>query len=644
MKETIVPVSYKVDEDLVYLVLVGSPTLSPGFDLFRWLWEGDGPLAVNNAADLVQKNTVNTGKYYGIFPLNSEGKAILTRNLASANVGITNIRDDFEAYFMKVDSAGDALPNAAFTIYTQELDEKGNPVYNAAGYPVLTLWSRDGENYPAPVKSADGSASFKMLDGSIVPKGVVYFRELPIGTYFLKETSYPERNGSNRRAFYKEIDRILKLEIEKYDNGDSATGENEIRVKFTLSEWKTENTYEQIGVVTPDEGSFDTIKVTNTDVVCKLTDGSDNLLYELGLDGETLLPAIYPTLEDGFDAAQTHTLYSADGNVVSANAALKLKALKDFTVSEPIEYTSSHPLTFTTAETTAKNDRYIFTTNRAADTARAEIRWAGTAALDQNAMITVNTDAGMTLENIKLDGQKSVAAKNVRAVNMEKGALSILENARLQNFSTANNGGAVLMNDGTTITIDGGRSRTAEFTGNVTANGAGGALALEQGCTVNIQNVRFTGNQAAKDGGAISFADQPEQEQDSFTVTNAVFTSNTASGDGGAVFIGDKVNMTFSSSIFNSNTAAKDGGAVYIDENGAVMFRNSTFTSNKAADEGGALYASKTSELTLTRGSLRYNNAASGSAIYGDSSGDNEEAGALLPETRHRATTAVPST
>ena len=633
MKETIVPVSYKVDEDLVYLVLVGSPTLSPGFDLFRWLWEGDGPLAVNNAADLVQKNTVNTGKYYGIFPLNSEGKAILTRNLASANVGITNIRDDFEAYFMKVDSAGDALPNAAFTIYTQELDEKGNPVYNAAGYPVLTLWSRDGENYPAPVKSADGSASFKMLDGSIVPKGVVYFRELPIGTYFLKETSYPERNGSNRRAFYKEIDRILKLEIEKYDNGDSATGENEIRVKFTLSEWKTENTYEEIGVVTPDEGGFDTIKVTNTDVVCKLTDGSDNLLYELGLDGETLLPAIYPTLEDGFDAAQTHTLYSADGNVVSVNAALKLKALKDFTVSEPIVYASSHPLTFTTAEMTAKkDDRYIFNTNRAADTARAEIRRAYGHNQTVNAapLITVKTAAGMTLENIRLDGQKGAATNTGRAVLVEEGSLRIFENVRLQNFSTVGNGGAVLMNDGTTITIDGGQSRTAEFVGNVSADGTGGALALRQGCTVSIQNVRFTGNQASSDGGAISFSDQLEQAQDRLTVTNAVFTSNTASGDGGAVFIGDKVNMTFSNSIFNSNTAAKDGGAVYIDENGAVMFRNSTFTSNKAADEGGALYASKTSELTLTRGSFRYNNAASGSAIYGDSAGNNEEAGAEI--------------
>ena len=76
------------------------------------------------------------------------GKADLSRNLAGANVGIVNIRDDFEAYFMKLDGQNNPLPlaGAAFTIYTQELDQEGRGKTYDNGYPVLTLWSRDGEN------------------------------------------------------------------------------------------------------------------------------------------------------------------------------------------------------------------------------------------------------------------------------------------------------------------------------------------------------------------------------------------------------------------------------------------------------------------------------------------------------------------
>jgi hypothetical protein len=602
MKETQAPESF-LENEKTYIVMVGTPVLSPPEDpssSLNALWKG-GPLDVPNAATLVARYTTNAGKYFGIFELGADGKADLSKNLASANAGIINIRNDYEAYFMKVDSSGAVLPGAQFTIYTPvSVDEEGNPAtYDGTGYPKLKLWSRDGteDTRPEPVKSADGTSANKMLDGNNVPKGLVYFRELPMGTYYLLETGYPERNGSNRRTFYVETDRVLKLEVKGLEG-------------FTLSELQEDGTYQPCK-----RSSFKDVEyytVANTEAVCKLTDGSDNLLYELGRDGERLLPAIYPTLEDGFAAAQTHTLYRADGSVISEDAALKLKALKDFTVSEPIDYTSSHPLTFTTAETSAKNDRYTFTTNRAADAARAEIRWTGTADSAQNAMITVNTDAGMTLENIKLDGQKSAATTApVRAVNVVKGSLSIGEKAAMQNFSTDGNGdgGAVLMNNGTTITIDGGRYRTAEFTGNISANGAGGALALGQGCTVSIQNAQFTGNQAATDGGAISFADQPEQAQASLTVTNAVFTSNTASGDGGAVYIGENAAMTFRSSTFTSNTAAEEGGAVYVESGSSVTLRGTTIRSNSAS-LGSAIYGEDNAAITVINGRISDNIAA----------------------------------
>ena len=582
MKETVVPESFQ-ENDTVYLVLVGSPMLSPN-ETSRGIWEDGGPLdGVPNAATQVQNQTVNNGLYYGIFPLDDDGKAVVTRNLARSNVGITNIRNDFEAYFMKHDENGNPLPNAAFTVYAPVLDENDEPRTYSNGYPMMTLWSRDGENYPDPVKSADGTNSYRMLDGTTVPKGLVYFRELPIGTYYLVETSYPDRNGSNRRTFYVESDRVFRLEVFMEGEGENA------EAAFSLEEWSPDGSYTDLEK-TSDKKYY---IVGNSEAVCKLTDANDNLLYVLGLDGETLHPAVYSTLEEGFAAAQSGTLLSAAGVTVadeSLNPALKLKALRDFQLTEAIDYSSSRALTFTTAErVAAASDRYVFHTTRTSDTARAEIRrdFSG------EALITVADGASLTLRNIKLDGQKSQYSGG--AVTVNSGSLTILDNTQLRDFKTENeSGGAVLMRGGTSLTIDGGRNRSAVFSGNEAVSANGGALALSGDCSVDIQNAQFTGNGAA-DGGAIYAVGV------NLPITNGVFTSNTASSDGGALML--------------------DGSVAEL--------QTTQFTRNSATD-GGAIFVEKTSALTLTRGSIRNNNAASGSAIYGDSAADNEEAGARI--------------
>ena len=567
MKETQVPTSF-IGDGIVYLVLVGTPFLK-NTESSKDLWV-NGPLNVEDAEILVQASTTAVNKYFGIFPLNKEtGKADLSKNIASATVGIVNTRDDFKAYFMKTDSSGTPLPGAEFTIYVPEqADNEGNAVTyhdKDTKYPKLKLWSRDGETNPDPVKSADGKT---------VSKGLVYFRELPIGTYYLVETSYPYRNGSNRKAFFVESDRVFKLEV---------NGEN----NFTLSEWQSGGTYKEVDKNTYDDVEYFTVR--NVEAVCKLTDGNDTLLYELGLDGKTLHPAIYATLEDGFGAAQSRNkLYNADGTQIDSNDAyspLKLKCLKDFTISSPIEYDGTHPLTFTTAETSAKDDdRYVFTTNRTTYNTRAEIKRS----FPGDALITVGSGASLTLQNIMLDGQKST--ETGRAVTVDSGSLTIFENTRLQNFSETDAGGAVLMNNGTTLTIDGGRTRSAVFSGNEAASANGGALALGENCNViSIQNAQFTGNSAVN-GGAIYATGV------TLPVTNAVFTSNSASSDGGAIFV-DKTSVLTVSNGSIRNNSAKLGSAIYgasagdnEDEGAWITISGGTITGNTASDDdGGAI-------------------------------------------------------
>ena len=598
MKETNVPTSYR-ENNATYLVLVGSPNLQPSAENPSEIWTS-GALAVENAATLVAQNTTNAGMYYGIFPLDENGKAVLQANLASMSVGVQNIRSDFEVKFMKVDGGNNALPGARFKIYTAILDSGGQPSTFADGYPRLMLWSRDGENYPDPVESApdpddpDPSIDhkkFKDADGNNLPKGMVYFRELPIGTYYLLETVYPGRNGDKRRTFYMESDRVFKLEIE--EDKDDAT-----KVNVTLSEWEpTEADLQYYKELPKDENDY--YVISNQEVVCKLTDIDDNLLctkahivWEKGAEYVRPIPAIYKTLEEGFAAAQTGTFVKEDGSEANVDdvKAIKLKVLKDFSLTEPILYDSDRDITFTTAESSLSEskDRYIFSTTSSdpGDRARARI-WRGydadtSADANAGALITLADGADMTLQNIRLIGQGNTY--NGRAIRATEGSsLTVLNNTRIENFAQKTitdsvgedlKGGAVLLEDGTTLSIDGGYYRTAEFADNTVQNtgsgGAeGGALAVSENCTVNITNAQFNRNGAnAGDnkgfGGAVHVS-----QNASVTIDDSSITGNMAAM-GSAIFADNSASVTITGdsitgcSITDNRAGGTNGGAINV--------------------------------------------------------------------------------
>ena len=611
MKETVVPTSFK-ENNTTYLVLVGSPYLERNI-ISEDLWKDDGPLNVADAETLVPRHTTDVNKYYGIFPLDVNGKAVLRANLASSNVGIENIRNDYEVSFMKVDSSGDALPGAAFTIYSAILDSSsGQPETFEDGYPKLMLWSRDGENYPAPAESADGTAAFKDKDNKTLPKGMVYFRELPLGTYYLLETAYPERNGSGRHIFYAESDRVFKLVIAENETDPT-------KVDVTLSEWKpTEDDkthYETLKTVSIDGTEY--YVVSNQEVVCKLTDANDKLLYVQGhqvWENKTessfkRFPAIYSTLEEGFAAAQNRSFVDANGNPVTVDA-LKLKVLKDFSLSEPVIYNSDRAITFTTAETKAsKNDRYIYSTTRTSDTSRALITraYSEDTSANADALITLANGADMTLQNIRLNGQKT--RYDGRALHVTEGSeLNILNNTRIENFkqeaasgsASDLRGGAILLDDNTKLTIDGGYNRTADFRRNTGTYG--GAIAVGANCIVSITNAQFSGNQANNQGsgGAIyagGYAD--------VTVKDSSVTGNTA-GLGSAVFAENQAAVTISGdsitgcSITGNTASGTNGGAINVGGENAKLYFGGNVT---VFDNYGSLGVNQQMNLVLTEDS-----------------------------------------
>ena len=661
MKETTIPLSFK-ENDATYLVLVGTPVLTcpkkEETEKPYWnLWWGDGPLNVENAATQVARHTTDAGKYYGIFPLDENNKAVLRANIASSNVGIENIRNDFQVRFMKLDGNGLALPGAKFTVYTQVLDSAGQPATFEDGYPQLMLWSRDGETYPDPVESADGTAKFKDKDNRTLPKGMVYFRELPLGTYFLLETAYPERNGDNRRAFFVESDRVFKLEVE--EDKDDAT-----KVNVKLSEWEPDEAdlqhYEELP---KDENDY--YVISNKEVVCKLTDGTDHLLYskghtvwEKGTENVRLFPAIYPTLEGGFAAAQTGTFFYADGSSADVDV-LKLQMLKDYTLKEAVVYSnSSRKLTFTTASTTAtKEDRYVFNTTSTVPSDRTRARiWRGydadtSADANAGALITLASGADMTVQNIRLIGQKTYY--NGRAIHVtEESSLTVGTNSRFEHFkqeAAADSaggdvkGGAILMDDGTSITINGGYNRTAIFAYNDVNNertegntgSDGGVIAVGADCTISITNAQFTRNNAFAaaekkgNGGAVSINKTKDaNDQAELPIYNVVFSYNSADYRGGAIRTAENCNLTVSNCTFSYNNANKtngsggEGGAIAVlsdkDKPSTLTITNGTTFSSNRAEYGAAVKIGEYGTLTLDNVTMRSNRAVGGSggAVY----------------------------
>ena len=675
MKETGVPESFRA-EDITYLVLVGSPALSPSGSLYPDLWAEGGPL--HGQETLVQQNTVDVNIFYGIFMLDEEGKADASRNIASANIGVINIRNDYQAEFMKTDAGNGPLPHAEFTIYAPDLDEEGDPILNEYGYPKMTRWSRDGETYPDPVPSADGTDEYKYPGGEIIPKGIVFFRELPLGKYYLIESYYPTRNGNNRLTYFVESDRVFQLEISLKPGGEGTT--------FILSEWDAEN---QKFDECPKDSEHDWYLVANEEAVCKLTQ-DNTLLYEKGklsldeLETPYYHPAIYSTLNGGFDAAEDHDLYDWEGNVIADedhNPDLKLQVLRDFTVSGPVTYESDRALTLTTAGRNATIDKYVFTTTRTSDTSRGEIRRSYDEENNDGSLITVMGGSSLTLQNINLHGN----SREGRALHVtEESSLTVLNNSMVQYFRTTAEpgsgdtdvkGGAVLIDEGTTLIVDGGETaRSAVFSNNSIINhresgsglgSDGGAIAIGKNCTVSLTNAQFLYNTAEAaaekkgNGGAVSINGTRDASAiEDLPLRNVVFRNNSASYQGGALRVAENCNLMVENSIFTSNTANTAGSTTEPGEGGAIavlskeespstlIIKGGTFTSNEAAgskggavkiggygtlilqegvtmslnsaDYGGAITAAPYSVVTLQRGFIRDNSAVEGSAVYAE--------------------------
>ena len=119
------------------------------------------------------------------------------------------------------------------------------------------------------------------------------------------------------------------------------------------------------------------------------------------------------------------------------------------------------------------------------------------------------------------------------------------------------------------------------------AAGTFGGAINATGTKVAATNVTFEGNKAASadgHGGALFVDGQGA----SYTQAGGKFVGNSAKKNGGAIRVQDGADLALNNVVFDGNTAA-NGGAVDTFNAGDVTFTNTTFTNNQAGGWGGAL-------------------------------------------------------
>ncbi len=164
------------------------------------------------------------------------------------------------------------------------------------------------------------------------------------------------------------------------------------------------------------------------------------------------------------------------------------------------------------------------------------------------------------------------------------------------------------------------------ITGDASNSDGGGAIMVGGTSDVSLTNVQFIGNESAVRGGAISARHGTNYSLDMDTVE---FTNNKSGNFGGALASVYQGVVNINNGQFSGNEAAKAGGAIYIGKDtnygivGGVTSTNhgilnlsgeNVFTGNTAGEKGGAIYADEGATINLSGTNTFSENTAGGVA------------------------------
>ena len=418
--------------------------------------------------------------------------------------------------------------------FPDTLNYKLNAQYT---YFDLRWYNGDTSNYIASIGSGEPSATGATL---LSPQNFGTRKEIEIypatnndaSKYFVSawfdDQQEPSSSGDSYTATGKVIDVVLPFDegwertvsLLQEDADGNAYGysvvESETNPVNCAAVYKLNDTV----VASPFVTATGRLEVSNTVIVCKLTDGNDNLLYKDAAHNEA---AVYSTLEDGVTAAGG-TLYTSESTTAtpktySTTGAIKIKMLVesyDIRQTATINIPTGKAITLTTANNS--DTPYPGPYTGARKTVCQINRGKST-----KSMFTVPANANFTTENITFDGG------------------AVFNNAGEQT------GGYTLADDGGIIVSK--KSENAM---------AGGALTVGQGTT--MQNTAVGSN---KCGGAV-YAEGTVTVSGSSTVgrDSVVFENCYAAAQGGGIYT-KQLQLSLSNAKFEYCTGNKGGASVY---------------------------------------------------------------------------------
>lgn len=239
-------------------------------------------------------------------------------------------------------------------------------------------------------------------------------------------------------------------------------------------------------------------------VVCKLTDRNGKLLY---LNGA---PAVYGTLEEGFDAYNnsgiTDFTYADGSTAYDVIGGIEIQMLHDhYTLPEGLTLARGKIATLTTAYYYEEGDRHYdgFSGPYIPGNSSTVCKITRDDDFIYGSMFTTN--ANLTISNITLDGGAiyngndnngvaATASGGIIHVARQSAMVNIISGATLVNSDVDGLGGAIYAEAGSTVYMHGG---------SVINNGAhmGGAVYMPNGSTINLDGGTIADNTAAAGAG-----------------------------------------------------------------------------------------------------------------------------------------------
>ena len=308
----------------------------------------------------------------------------------------------------------------------------------------------------------------------------------------------------------------------------------------------------------------------------------------------------------------------------------------------------------------------IITVTSTADSGAGSLRAAVTAAQSgdtiQFAASLANKTIGLTSavtiapgKNLTLDGSGAanlkISGQNTTQILFVNSNVDFITNVTVKNLGfengyTANQGGAILVENKGSLTLDG-----VTFNNNVADKGGGAVFSLWD-TNLTVLNSQFDSNKAIagndeRGAGAIAFV-----SPGNFIIRNSSFTNNQGINGGAVNSLNGKLTIENSRFINNSTTAAKYatgqeradlrgyGGALFTDRasssseaSGAIRIVGTVFEGNKGLAEGGGayLYTGTQDSVSIETSSFKDNqvtalaggNAGNGGGLLVLSNGNN---------------------